>query len=133
MSNKPLERSSMSTLVEAQTLIQSIAGDRGTSKERILRAARKLPRFSFNRVRELFYGIERCHVWAEELDELRHVARARQEENARSEYAELRERLAQIETQIARLAQTDEDFYRPQADALRKSADGFGGVDRTVD
>ena len=101
----------MSALAEAQMLVQGIAGERGSSKERIRRAAMRVSKLSFNRVRELFYGLDRCHVWAEELDELRRVARVQQEEEAKSEYAELRARLEQLEAHIARMGQAGEDIH----------------------
>lgn len=118
MCTKSVERSHMSSLAEAQSLVQHIAGERGSAKERIRRAALRLPKFTFNRVRELFYGFERCHVWAEEIDDLRRVARARLEAEAKNEFRDLSERIARLEQLLAR---TDSDMLGDQVDALRAS------------
>jgi flagellar biosynthesis chaperone FliJ len=63
--------------------------------------------------------LERCHVWAEELDELRRVARVQHEEEAETEYAELRNRLDRIEAQLAAMETTDPEFYSAHVAATR--------------
>ena len=110
--------SEMNALAEANSLVHGAAGPGGSSKERVLRAARALSGLSFSRVRDLFYADPRCRVRADELDYLRRVSAARQKEAAKNEYAELVARIERVEA----LLRADPDFYRPQTDALRQMA-----------
>jgi hypothetical protein len=120
MRNKSLESGPMNALAEAQSLVRQVAGERGSSKERIRAAAMRLPRLTFNRVRELFYGIGRCHVWAEELDYLRQAATTPELKKAASdEYEALSVRIARLEAAMLR---TDPDMFGAQAHAWRTAS-----------
>ena len=109
-------------VIEARDLVHMIAGPSGSSKVRIYRAKMRLREFSYNRVKDLFYGDRRCRVDAIEMDRLREIARVAkaeiEERAALHEFRELRQRIAVLE---ARLLSQDEDFFCADADALRKS------------
>lgn len=129
------ERSSnMSSLMEAQAHMFTIAGDKGSVKERINRAyarLRKTGRFTYNRVRDIFHAEPRVHIWAEELDELRSFSSSvLEEEEARNEYRDAQQFLSQLEAAL-RVAQ-DENFYSPTIDAIRQILAGNGRKDRPV-
>ncbi len=67
---------SLSPLAEMQGYVRTIAGDSGSIKERINRAAREL-KLGFSRTRDLYYGDARCAVRADELAAGRAIAKRR--------------------------------------------------------
>ncbi len=134
MSEISSESNRVSVLVEAQGLVRSLAEPRPAGdkiKEALRRAARKLPQWSPNRVRDVWNADERVRVRAEELEELRVAARVTKEERAAGhELAELRNRIGRLERL---LVSTDPDFHRENLAGLREQARGLGGADRSVD
>jgi len=124
----------MSAVAEASHLLRRVAEPRpiGDSvKQAIARAARRCG-LSFTRTEDLWRQ-EARRVDAEEMDRIRRAANkhnAAQEAKARDELSELRDRLARLE---ARLLSTDEDFHRPDVDALGELVRRSGGMDRALD
>lgn len=128
---------SMSAVAEASALLRRIAEPRpvGDSvKAAITRACRRVARhipshwtrWHVGRAEDIWH--RQAHgVWAEELDAIRAAADARILQEARNERAALRARLARLE---AALRISDEDFHRPELDALGSVA---GGPDRPLD
>lgn len=117
MSEVPSERSEMSSVNEASVLVRCVAEPRevGDSvKAAIVRAARRLG-FSFSRTKDLWYADAR-RIDAAEMDKLRDVA-AKREANA------LR---AQLLAARNALAATDEEFHRPQINALECALRNMG-------
>jgi hypothetical protein len=115
MSEYLSEKSEMSSVTEAATLIRKAAEPRpiGDSvKAAIRRAAQRLG-FSFSRSKDIWYGDAR-RIDADEMDALRSLA---------TRYANI----------AATLRHQDEDFYRTQADALEYFANRIGGLGRTRD
>lgn len=109
------ERSEMSSVAEASTLIRRAAEPRpvGDSvKAAIRRAARRIG-LSFTRAKDIWYGDAR-RIDAHEMDALRNLA---------ARYARIAETLRH----------QDEDFYGTQADALEYFANRIGVVDRSGD
>ncbi|MGU3286490.1 hypothetical protein [Methylobacterium mesophilicum] len=72
----------LSPLTEMQGYVRVIAGDSGSIKERINRAAREL-KLGFSRTRDLYYGDGRCAVRADELAAGRAAAQRRSDRAAR--------------------------------------------------
>jgi hypothetical protein len=110
----------MSSTAEASSLLRRIAAPTeadGSVKAALQRAHRKLSTWSFNRVRDVFHADPRIRISAEEMDQLRAATRANEETDARDELLQIQARLAALE---AALNATDEDFHRPQIDALRR-------------
>lgn len=119
--------------VEAQSLIRSLAepcpaGD--SVKAAIVRAWRKLPNWTFNRVIDVWKADPRIAIKADEIDQLRSVARKREEKAASHELTELRERLARLERL---LVSSDEDFHRETIAQVRQQAGGLGRDRRALD
>lgn len=110
----------MSAVAEASTLLRQIAEPRpvGDSvKAAISRAARRVG-LKTGRAEDIWRQEARA-IRAEEMDAIRRAAADRKMmEEARAEARSFSERLARLE---ARLLQ-DEDFHRPQLDALRGMA-----------
>jgi hypothetical protein len=124
MSNKASESSDLSDVAEASELVREVAPVQGaTIRERILFAARKLG-WRYSRTRDVWYEQAR-RIDAGEMDQLRRTMDARKLQEATNEYRDLRARIARIE---AALLASDEDFHRPQIDALQQSLRGLGGV-----
>ena len=92
--------------------------DSGSVKERLLRASRALPTFSFNRVRDLFYADPRARVGGDELDYLRSKVGSANLKAAQDEYAELGKRVARLEA----LLSESENHRRSLLDAGRDAA-----------
>jgi len=121
----------MSSVVEASRLVRQIAepyqiGD--TVKRQIDRAARRIPFWSYSRVRDAWYGNPRMRIGADELSELRLLLeksdRARQD---RDELDDLRDRLSRVETA---LMVSDPQFHSSDIDAYRaalRASRGMGG------
>lgn len=112
------EKMSATALAEAHSLILQAAGEVGSVKERLHRAARALPELSFNRIRDLFYADQRIRVGSGELDYLRAHVGAKNLKAAQDEYRELVARVARLEALLCQ----DEDCYRPAVDALRSAS-----------
>jgi hypothetical protein len=132
-SHKASEISFVSSLAEASFLLRRVAEPRpaGDSvKAALSRAWRRLPGWSFNRIRDVWHADHRIRISADELDQLRRTAHQKAEHAARDEYRELLDRIARIEV---RLAAQDADFHSPQIDALKSSVCGLGGKDRALD
>lgn len=124
MSEKLSEKSEMSDVALASSLVRDVAPLRGeTVRGRIVLAARKLG-WSYSRTRDVWYAQAR-RIDAGEMDDLRKAHEARRLAAATHEYLELRARISRIE---AALLATDEAFHRPQIDALQQSVGGLGGM-----
>lgn len=72
---------------------------------------------SYWRTYDLWYGKAR-RVEEYEIDAIADALRVKREREAANELHELRTRLARLES---RMAQTDEDFYRPNIDYTRET------------
>lgn len=113
------EGSFMSTVAEASTLLQQIAGPSGSVKERIRRAAAAAG-ITFGRAEDL-WRLEARMVRAEEMDRLRreHATRQRQDRIERTEQHEISTLLDRIDLLEQRLAAFDEDVAREMVQAAR--------------
>ena len=94
----------VNAIMEASQLLRSVAepvpaGD--SVKAAILRAARRLRGWSHNRVRDVWYGDARVRLSADELSELRAVARVKHRDADSAERDELRARIERLETRLA--------------------------------
>ena len=121
----------VSALVEAQTLIRSLAEPTPEGvkfKVAIRKIKRALPQLSNNRIRDVWNADKRICISADELNELR-AAKAN-EKAATNELAELRERLSRLERL---LVQTNTNLDRPEIDRSWIQDGGRGGSHRTVD
>lgn len=127
----------MSFTTEAADLLGVIAG-KGSQKERQLRAWRRLvsefphSTWSFNRVHDLFTQDQRARVRAQEIEELRAIARAARDQItlARTEYDALRDRIERCERAISR---PHSHNRRPTTHQLREIVPVVGGDDGPVD
>jgi hypothetical protein len=111
------ERSDMSSVSEAQTLVQRVAAPREATdsvKAAIVRAARRLG-WKFTRTREIWYGHAR-RIDAAEMDALREAAGRMEARLLISNLLVMRERLSK----------TDADFNQPQIVALDNALRSFG-------
>lgn len=109
MSEVQSERSEMSSVSEASSLVRRVAEPRDVGdsvKAAIVRAARRLG-FPFSRTKDLWYGDAR-RIDAAEMDRLRDLA-------AKREAALLRDKILAARNL---LAAGDAEFHRPQIDAL---------------
>jgi len=123
VSNKATERSVMSASAEAADLLRQIAGkgEPGeTKKAAWLRAFRKLRGdWTFNRVKDLWRQEPRARVSAEELTQLRTVAK-----QSTGGGDDILARTADaLENVAARLDRLDSDFFGPDVSSLRDLAD----------
>lgn len=131
MSEELSENSEMSALVEASSLVRSLAepcpaGD--SVKAAIRRSARKLHGWRVSRVKDLWYADPRVSVRGDELNELRAADRAKKrEQEAKDGYRQMLSRIARLEQM---LCVSGQDFDGDQADASR---DMDGAADRAVD
>ena len=66
----------MSVLCEASDLVRQIAAP-ATGKAALLRAYRKLGTWTYSRVKDVYYADRRVRISADEIDELRAIARGR--------------------------------------------------------
>ena len=120
---------SMTAVAEAARLLRDVAGPApvGDSKKAAIsraasRVAKHIPayfavRWHAGRAEDIWRG-EARGVWAEEMDAIRRAADAKAAEEARSELTELDARLARLEALLVQ----DEEFHRPQVDAVRAVA-----------
>jgi hypothetical protein len=140
MSVKLKEIKFVSTLAEASFLVRRIAepcpaGD--SAKAAIARAHRRLKTWTHNRVVDVWKSDRRIKISADEIEQLRIVARMKEEE-ARAvdpSIQELRIQLAYVQERLSRL---DKDFYAEATQALSVSAHhdcqhetGTGRTDRS--
>jgi chromosome segregation ATPase len=114
---------------ELSDLLASIAGRNGSVAERIARAARRL-RWEYRRTKAHWYG-EARRIDQHEMRQAREAASEleakRQEAAANAELADLRTRLARLETLVseaANLAGATGDPLRPSLRNDRGAADG---------
>lgn len=113
----------MSAVLEAQTLVRTIAEPRAVGdsvKVSISKAARRLG-FTFSRAKDIWYGDAR-RIDAAEIDRLREIAGRQEAELAVSRVVDLR----------SRLAATDEDGYREAIASLDRAIDHLGAKVRPV-
>jgi hypothetical protein len=128
-SNKPSEISFVSSLAEASFLLRRVAEPRpaGDSvKTALSRAWRRLPGWSFNRIRDVWHADARIKISADELDQLRRTARQDKAEDARQAIREARELIARLE-QCIRLQNPDMD-----REELSARLDMARGEDRSL-
>jgi hypothetical protein len=93
---------------EARRLLEIIAGPNGTVKERLYRAHRRCASsFTFNRIRDIYYGDKRMCLTLDEIVELRRIA-AGFDGGEPSEVEELRERLDHLEALVSRILEQKE-------------------------
>ena len=128
----------MSAASEAPVLISRLIGLRSigeSQKAAFNRAAREINRLmragsmSAARLEDIYRG-EARRIDADEMDALRAAARSPASIEARNDIAELRARLARLETA---LCLQDPQFHGPSIDALRVLDGGRGGVDSALD
>lgn len=92
-----------SAITEARRLVHQIAGQEGAVKQRIYRAHRRCASaFSFNRIKDFYYGEKRLAVTLDEIVELRRIASGFDGEEP-SEVEELRERVEQLEALVRQM------------------------------
>ncbi|QOZ15927.1 hypothetical protein XI02_13775 [Bradyrhizobium sp. CCBAU 21365] len=99
-SDKASEMSRTTTLDEAAGLLRQIAGDgeAGESVKGVFRRLqRKLTGWSPGRIRDVWYRDRRVRIRAEEVEQLRALAKSRSESGSRDELTELRNRIARLE------------------------------------
>ena len=108
------KESNLTALVEASALLKIMAApDKG--KRALLSLSRKLP-WSYRHIKAVWYCEERTLVCADEMKQLRRAAKlAQEEQEATNEIAQLRARLARLESL---LLATDEEFHRPTIEAI---------------
>jgi hypothetical protein len=124
LSEKASEPSKMSAVLEAQTLVRSIAEPRAVGdsvKVSISKAARRLG-FSFSRAKDIWYGDAR-RIDAAEIDKLRELAGQRRLLLARQSVLELRHALAG----------SDEGSYREVVASLDYALRHLGAEVRPMD
>lgn len=122
-------------VIEASRLLRVLAeppsiGD--TIKAQLSRAARRIPFWSYRRVKAVWYG-EVHSIDADDLEALRALAKQKMkaaEDAACDEYSTLVARIQRLERY---LASQDADFHRPEIDGLRVAIDGSRRVGRSVD
>lgn len=90
----------------------------GSSVKEAINRASRLSRLSYWRCSDIWYRKAR-RIDAAEMTAIGDAVAHKREKEARNELQELRTRLAKLE---ARLATTDEDFYRPTLDWLGRRA-----------
>ena len=97
----------LNTLEAARNTLRRIAEPAvpGESvKSLLLRVSRKLPTISYGRVRGIWYRDKRLKISADELNELRRIAKIEDEErHASDEVSALRKRLELLEAKIEAL------------------------------
>jgi hypothetical protein len=118
---------SMSVVSEAQDLVRQLAEPRpaGSSiKADLLRAWRRLPRWSFRRVKAAWYA--ECELKSSEMDMLREAAAKRREAKAQRHEANVENLRQEIEAIRAVLERIAPGALRNEISALRRSADRIG-------
>jgi hypothetical protein len=126
-SEKVSEMQFVSTAAEAAFLIRRVAEPRpvgDSAKAALVRVSRRLSSWSFNRVKDVWYGDQRIRISADELRELRRAARIHAlEQEATHELRLLNERIARVE----------EALFAQAADMDRASPDEAGAPARNAD
>lgn len=109
------KESNVTALVEASTLLRKVAWpERG--KRALAKLDRVLP-WSYRHIKAVYYQGERTTVDADEMKQARRAAKlAQEDQEASNEVAELRSRLARLESI---LLQADEAFHSETLTALR--------------
>lgn len=119
--SKEMQRST--TLDEASDLLRKLAGNRRADesvKGVLARVGRNLTGWSYSRVRAVWYRDGRVHLRASEIEQLRAIAEPGDKPSSGGdELAELRNRVARLESIIHRLESTDEAFHGPTIAAIR--------------
>jgi len=117
MSEKSLETVTVSITVEAARMLRAIAppAEHQNIKGRIAKAARSLG-WSFNRVKDVWYGDQRISLRAAELAALNKAVAQKSHANVAFRDA------ARLETAASALAQVDPEFYRNEIEHLRLMA-----------
>lgn len=96
----------MSALVECSQMFREIAGEQPARGGRVKAALRKvheaLPGWAYSRVRDVWYGSEKITVSGDELRQVERAAarRKQNEQEARDEIEQLRERLSRLEERL---------------------------------
>lgn len=125
-SEKWSERMSGVILDEASDLLRQIAGNRRADesvKAVFRRVGRQLTDWSDSRIRAVWYRDARTVVRAAEVEQLRAIAARRDRRNEDGELAELRSRIARLESF---LAVADEAFHSETLAALRSQRSQMG-------
>ena len=112
MSKNPLEKSKMSELVFISLQLREVIAPRGSVKERIRTAARRL-HWSYSRTFSLWYADERASVKPRELREIEQLSGTRY---AQDELRTVDDMLARAD---ALLDGPEADFHRPFVAAFR--------------
>lgn len=116
------KESNLTALVEASALLKIMAAPE-KGKRALLALSRKLP-WSYRHIKAVWYCEERTMVCADQMKQLRRAAKlAQEEQEATNEIAQLRARLARLESLL--LTQ-DEAFHSENLAAVRVQADRLG-------
>lgn len=123
----------MSAMAEASGLLRQIAGPGEPGELKKVAFARVLRRlrgasWTYNRVRDLWRQEPRARVSAEELNELRRVARAKADHD-KSIADDLARRVDAIEGVLFALAQQDAEFVGQMLNSLRSSVGALRRAD----
>ena len=114
--------SKMSALVEATNLIHELAAPARAGegvKAAQQRACRKLPNWSFNRVRDVWIGRPQIVIHGDELEQLRAVVAAKTKEKANAERDELLARIERLEARLAVVLGEDRNDFSKNGSDLR--------------
>ncbi len=122
MSEKKSE-TKMSMLCEASGLVRRIAYP-ATGKAALLRAYRRLGTWTYNRVKDVYYGDERVRISGEEIDKLRAVAGIEVASSNDPSIKDLRDQLSAV---VRHLQRIDPTFRDPSLQAISGAAHSDGG------
>ena len=112
----------MTMVCEASGLVRRIAAP-ATGKAALLRAYRKLGTWTYNRVKDVYYGDSRVRISGDEIDKLRRTAR-RETASSDPRINELRDQLAVV---VRHLQRIDPSFNHPSFEALGGAPHPVGG------
>jgi hypothetical protein len=110
---------------EAADLLRTIAGNRRAdeSKKAVLRRiGRQLKDWSDNRVKDVWRRDRRIRIRAEEIEQLRKLAKQGLPETTKDELAELRSVVARLARYEPLLERIDAEFFSPEISAARDQA-----------
>ncbi len=116
----------MSMAWEASRLVRRIA-EPATGKAALLRAYRRLGTWTYNRVKDVYYGDERVRISGEEIDKLRAIARLETASNDPS-IKDLRDQLAAV---VRHLKLLDPTFCDPLVEEVIRPAHSDSGEETT--
>lgn len=105
----------MSMVCEASTLVREIAAP-ATGKAALLRAYRRIGTWTYNRVKDVYYGDGRIRISGEEIDKLRVVA-GRERASSDPSIMELRAQLAAV---VRHLQIIDPTFRNPMVEEVSR-------------